>query len=137
MILADTTFLIDCLRKKTEVKTLLDSYPDEVLYTTEINVFELYLGLYSSKILKNNNKLFKQRKKRLEELLTKFQILSFARKEAIEAAKILGKLTREGQIIDFRDGMIGGIARINGISAVVTKNVDHFKRIENLIVINY
>ncbi|MFX0209071.1 MAG: type II toxin-antitoxin system VapC family toxin [Candidatus Hodarchaeota archaeon] len=137
MILTDTTFLIDCLRKKADVQAIIDNYPDEILYTTEINVFEMYLGLYSSKFLKSKKELFEQRKKRLEDLLTKFQVLSFARKEAIEAAKILGKLSIEGQLIDFRDGMIGGIARINGISTILTKNVEHFKRIESLNVISY
>lgn len=54
MILVDSTFLIDVLIKKSYVKSFLLGHPDEILFTTEINVFELYLGLYSIKNLEKN-----------------------------------------------------------------------------------
>ena len=137
MILVDTTFLIDTLRKKSDIKTFLSTHPDEILFTTELNVFELYLGIYSSKVLKKDTQLRKSRLQRLEELISRLQILHFARKEAIRSAKILGKLTRLGQKIEFRDGIIAGIALANGITKVLTKNIDHFKRIEGLSVLSY
>ena len=137
MILADTTFLIDALRKKSEVKSFLTQYPDEVFFTTEINVFELLLGLYSSKNLEENSALMQQRLARLDELLSRFQILPFERKEAILSAKVLGKLNRLGQKIEFRDGIIAGIAMSNGITTILTKNIDHYSRIENLQVVTY
>lgn len=137
MILADSTFLIDAIRKKPNAKSFLLDYPDEILFTTEINVFELYLGLYSIKTLETNPPLMKKRLARLEELLSRFQILSFERKEAIESAKILGKLIRDGKTIEFRDGIIAGIALSNGITTLLTNNLDHFTRIEGLKVITY
>lgn len=137
MILADSTFLIDSLRKKKIVREFLKKNPTEILFTTEINVFELYLGLYSSKKLEKDRNLFEKRKKRLEELILKFQILSLGRGEVIEAAKILGKLYRTGNPIEFRDGLVAGIAISNGIKKVLTRNFDHFNRIEGIEVLSY
>ena len=137
MILVDTTFLIDVLRKKTDIKSFLLDHPDEILFTTEFNVFELYLGIYSSKVLENDQELMKKRQIRLRELLLRLQILQFGRKEAIKAALILGQLTRIGKLIEFRDGIIAGIALSSGITTIVTKNIDHFNRIKDLKVITY
>lgn len=137
MILADSTFLIDSLRKITSVKKFLLKNPTEILFTTETNVFELYFGLYSSKILANSEDLLERRKAGLEEFLTKFQVISMGRKESIKAAKLLGKLVRAGKGIDFRDALIAGIALANGITRILTKNIDHFKRIDGIEVIEY
>ena len=137
MILADSTFLIDSLRKKPNIKQYLSRNPNEILFTSEINVFELFLGIYSSKILAKDKSLYEKRKQRIEELISKFQILSFGRKEAIESSKILGILYREGKPIEFRDGLIAGIARSNGISRILTRNIDHFNRIEGIKAVKY
>jgi predicted nucleic acid-binding protein len=137
MILADSTFLIDILRKKTDVIAYLKEHPDEILFTTQINVFGLYLGLYSIKKIDKDPILMNKRLTKLEELLSKFQILSFNKNEAIKSAKLLGKLNQIGTPIDFRDGIIAGIALSNGIRKILIKNIDHFKRIENLEVVSY
>jgi len=137
IILVDTTFLIDALRKKNDVKKFLLNNSSETLYTTEINVFETYLGLYANKILEKTPSLLETRKLNLEELLSKFQILPFNREATIESAKILGNLIRKGQKIEFRDGLIAGIAISNGIKKILTKNTDHFIRIEKIETISY
>ncbi|OLS16918.1 MAG: tRNA(fMet)-specific endonuclease VapC [Candidatus Heimdallarchaeota archaeon LC_3] len=137
MILADSTFLIDSLRKNLEVREFLKKNTSEIFFTTEINIFELYLGLYSSKILEKNQELFRKRIKGLEELILKFQVLTFGRGEAIQAAKILGNLNRSGNPIEFRDGLIAGIALFNGINKILTKNFDHFNRIQGIEVKTY
>lgn len=137
MILVDSTFLIDSLRKKQRIREFLRNNPTEILFTTEINIFELYLGLYSSKVLEKDPSLFEVRKQRLEELILKFQVFSFGRGESIEAAKILGKLYRMGKPIEFRDGMVAGIAVSNGIKKILTRNTAHFDRIEGIEVMSY
>ena len=137
MILVDSTFLIDSLRKLPGVREFLQKNPTEILFTTEINIFELYLGLHSSKILEKDPDLFEKRQQRLEELINKFQVLSFRRGEAMEAAKILGRLYRMGNLIEFRDGLIAGIALSNGITKVLTRNIDHFNRIKEIEVLSY
>ena len=137
IILADTTFLIDTLRKKDDVKQFLIKNSSEILYTTEINVFETYLGLYANKFLEKKPSLLESRKIHIEELFSKFQILPFERKAAMESAKILGSLIRKGKKIEFRDGLIAGIAISNGIKKILTKNTDHFSRIKNIDIISY
>ncbi len=137
LILADSTFLIDALRKRENVRKYLKANPTELLFTTEINVFELYLGIYSSKTLAGNPELLKKRQHLLEELLQKFQLVTLVRGGAIEAAQILGTLYRGGQPIDFRDGLIAGIARFNQVNKVLTRNPAHFQRIEGIEVISY
>jgi len=86
----------------------------------------LHLGLYSIKTLENNPPLIQKR-----------LALSFGRKEAIQSAKILGYLIRNGEAIEFRDGLIAGTALSNGIPMILTKNIDHFVRIEGIKVITY
>ena len=137
MILVDSTFLIDSLRKLPNVREFLQKNPTEILFTTEINIFELFLGLYSSKILEQDPNQFEMRKQRLEELILKFQVLTFRRGEAIAAARILGRLYRTGKPIEFRDGLIAGIAISNGIKKVLTRNIEHFNRIEEIEVLSY
>ena len=137
MILADTTFLIDCLRKKQGVLALLAQFSGEILYTTEINAFECYLGLYANKRVYGTPSLMSQRRRMLEELLARFHILPFQRRETIEAAAILGQLFREGQPIEFRDALIAGIARANGVTQILTRNPMHFERIEGIQVHPY
>ena len=100
-------------------------------------MFETYLGLYANKILEKTPSLLETRKINLEKLLSKFQILPFNRVAAIESAKILGDLIRKGKKIEFRDGLIAGIAISNGINKILTKNIDHFIRIENFETISY
>ena len=64
-------------------------------------------------------------------------MLPFNRGAAIESAKKLGILIRKGQKIDFRYGLIAEIAISNGIKKILTKNRDHFIRIENIETISY
>ena len=122
MLLADTTFLIDTLLKKPNVKRFLKENPSEILFTTEINVFEIFLGINSSQILANDPTLYEKRKIRIEQLLSKFQVLHFSRKEAIESSRVLGLLIRKGNMLEFRDGLIAGIALSNGINKIITRN---------------
>ena len=134
MILADTNFLVDFLRKKVGIN---QEYDKEGLFTSEVCVFELYFGLYSNKLLVGNKKILKKRIDLLENLLVKFQVLPFGRMEAIESAIILGKLKLDGIILDYRDCMIAGTGLANGINKILTRNKDHFNRIPGIQTISY
>jgi predicted nucleic acid-binding protein len=80
VILVDTTFIIDYLRKKREVATLLAQFSGEILHTTEINAFECYLELYANKRIYGSPSVMTQRRTRLEELLTDFISCPFSKK---------------------------------------------------------
>ena len=134
MILVDTTYIVDLIRKKAKLDSKLD---EEILFTTEITVFELYFGLHGNRLLNKNPDKLKSRATTLEKILVKFQILPFRREEAIQTAKLLGQLKLNGKIIDFRDGMIAGTGLANGIKKIMTRNEDHFNRIPGIQTISY
>jgi len=134
MILADTTYLVDLIRKKIKINRNID---EEILFTSEICVFELYFGLYGNKFFQNKPEILKKRLNMLGKILAKFQILPFGRDESIQSAKILGQLRLDGMIIEFRDGMIAGTGLANGITKVLTRNTQHFDRIPGIQSISY
>jgi tRNA(fMet)-specific endonuclease VapC len=134
MILVDTTYIVDLIRKKVKIDSELD---EEILFTTEITVFELYFGLYGNNILNKDPEKLQKRIDTLSKILTKFQILPFSGDESIQSAKILGQLKLDGKIIEFRDGMIAGSGLANGITKILTRNADHFDRIPGIQAITY
>ena len=136
MILADTTFLVDILRKKLKIDSL-NEYQGEILSISEISVFELFYGLYSNNTISSSSELMNKRIKLVEKLISKFQVLPFGRRESVQSAKILGELKLKGLTIDIRDGLIAGIAKANGIDKILTRDIDHFSRITGVTVISY
>jgi predicted nucleic acid-binding protein len=129
MILLDTTFLVDVLRKDPDVTEWFNRTGEHPTYTAEINRFEIYLGLFS--FLKGRNtKSAIAKRTEVEHLFARLYVLPFDEKAAIEAASLLSKLRRKGQEIDVRDAMIAGTSLANGIKSILTRNENHFKRIE-------
>jgi tRNA(fMet)-specific endonuclease VapC len=136
MILLDSTFLVDLLRQNSFALEWLDTTTEYAIYTTEINRFEIYLGLFSlSKGKKSKSAI--ARTTDIENLFTRLYTLPFDRKSAIESAYILSKLRSKGKQIEIRDAMVAGISLANGISKIVTRNRKHFKRIDRIDVITY
>ena len=70
-------------------------------------------------------------------LLDKLNVLQLDRKSAIKAGKIAGTLSQKGKMIDDIDCLTAGIILTNGCSAIVTRNVRHFERIEGLKAESY
>jgi len=97
------------------------------LATTMINLFELYLGAYKSRDVKQSLTSVKG-------LLSTLQVLPFTEKAAERAAGILAELEAKGRPIDSRDLFVGAIALEEGF-AVLTQNTEHFARIRDLQVI--
>jgi tRNA(fMet)-specific endonuclease VapC len=133
--MVDTSIIIDILRKKPDSLSFLKQNPNEPLFSTEITVMELYYGIESNQIYTGNLELREKRISEISELLHHFIILPFNRNAAIKTAKIMGILKKQGNIIDFRDGMIAGISLANGISRMLTGNQKHFERISGLSII--
>lgn len=120
----DTDILIDFLRGKKEAVNYIEKNKGFPLKTTIINLFELYYGAF----------LRGKGKEDVDFLKDALDILEFHYPE--EAGKELAELTKNGEIIDVRDLMIGVIARENGCT-IVTGNVKHFSRVNGLKVENY
>ncbi|TFG21021.1 MAG: type II toxin-antitoxin system VapC family toxin [Promethearchaeota archaeon] len=122
------------IRKKVKIDSELD---EEILFITEITVYELYFGLFSNNILNKDPEKLQKRIDTLSKILSKFQILPFSRDESIQSAKILGQLKLDRKTIEFRDGMIAGSRFANGITKILTRNADHFDRIPGIQTITY
>jgi tRNA(fMet)-specific endonuclease VapC len=63
-------------------------------------------------------------------------VLGLAPTDAMTAADILAKLTKEGRRIGLEDLLIGATALGSGL-VVVTRNVDEFRRVPGLTVENW
>ncbi len=128
-IVVDSDILIDLLRKKDDaVKKIRELEKDEELATTDINVFELYFGAYNSN--KKDKNLSSTRG------LLKNLTLLHTTEEAMETGgRIYSDMKAKGKPIDIRDVFIAAITLQNGAS-LLTRNREHFERIEELVQVD-
>ncbi len=122
MTVFDSDFLVDLLNDKPGMSYLVDSY--EHPKTTVINAFELYYGVWNSSNPKENIV-------KVGSLLKSLSILEVDMVAAQKAAEIDVKLTNSGSILELEDILIAGICIANN-EELVTRNIDHFKRIPGL-----
>jgi tRNA(fMet)-specific endonuclease VapC len=135
LIFLDTTFLVDVLRKDGAAIEWLDSSEEEPLYTSEINTFELYTGLY--RISKASRDKIQRRTEELEQILARVEVLPFERAASLKSTEILAELLSKGTPIGTRDVMIAGTALSKGINRVLTRSVQHFEHISRISVETY
>jgi len=128
-VVIDTDLLIDLLRNiRKAVNFISDMEKREFrLSTTVINAFELYHGAHKSK--KRAKNLASTKK-----LLHRLIVLKVGLKSAENAGRIYAELEAKGQPIGLRDALIGAVALTRGY-ALVTRNIEHLKRIEGLTLI--
>jgi len=127
-ICLDTDFLVALLRGVPEAVRKakeLDSIEAEIS-TTSMNAFEIYLGAFRSKNAAENVK-------RADDLLGSMNILNLTLESSRKSSEILSELMRRGEPIGLRDAIIAGIALVNGYT-LVTRNVEHFRRVTGLSV---
>ena len=133
MILLDTTFLIDLLRKKKNaISKAIELTTRDKLSTTYINIYELLIGIYSIKGIDKEKKL-----QDVEKLMEKLEVFTLEKESTINSAKIGGDLILKGQVIGDTDNMIIGIALTNGITTIVARDVEHYKKIKEIKVETY
>ncbi|MFO7992041.1 MAG: PIN domain-containing protein [Thermoplasmata archaeon] len=130
----DTCFFIDLLRKDEDAIEKARSLDegDDVLVTTQMNVYELFVGIYSSDDIDKDKHL-----KRVEQLLDKTEILDMDYVASKKSAEITGGLISEGEMIEVPDTITAGISLSKGVDVIVTKNKDHFDRIDEIEVEGY
>ncbi len=126
-ICLDTDFLVDFLRDKKEAVGFVANNEDTLtLCTTRVNLFELYYGAY-----KTGNPA---RIRAVDELQERWWILELSAFAVREAGKTGAFLEKNGTMIDFRDLLIGCIAKANGC-VLKTNNKRHFERIQGLKIV--
>ncbi|MBS7634933.1 type II toxin-antitoxin system VapC family toxin [Candidatus Bathyarchaeota archaeon] len=125
-ICLDTDFLVALLRKHPEAVKKAEEYDstEAQIATTSMNAFEIYLGAFRSRNAETN---VKQADDLLNSIKTLYLNLECSRK----AGEILSNLLHIGESIDLRDAIIAGITIVNGYT-LVTRNLEHFKRITGL-----
>ena len=131
MIFIDSDCIIDFLNGKETARKIIENYKVEELGTSQINVFEIFFGIFKRKKI-NENELISA-----DNFFNSLTIFSFDQKCGKISARILSTLIKEGNIIDQNDCFIGSIMIKNGISSIISNNKKHFSRINGIKVITY
>ena len=130
MICLDSDCLIDYFRGKKEAIEIIRKYQEEVA-TTEITVFEVFYGIHAKKNFSEKEAVV------AEEFFNSIYVFPFDSDCGKKSAKILASLKAEGKIIEQNDCFIASIMLKNGISEIITKNRNHFSKIEGIKVLDY
>lgn len=128
--LVDTDILSEFLRG-TEIvvdnaKKYLENY-DSINFSI-ITYYEILNGL----LYKDARKQLK----RFSDFAELNKILPLTLSASRQAAKIYASLRKKGEPIGHTDCLIAGIALTNNLQ-LVTNNIDHFKRIDGLDIVNW
>ena len=133
-MLLDTCFLIDIMResgKKTEGPAIkkLQSIEDLILCISLFSVCELMGGVEKSSNPMNE-------RKNVEFLLEHLRVVYPEAGFEVTYGEIYGDLSGKGIMIPQMDLLIGCHAKILNMP-IITKDVDHFRRIKGLVVETY
>jgi predicted nucleic acid-binding protein len=128
-MIADTSFLIDFLRRNKKAVEKAEELEDENrgYALGSPTVYELWVGVARSNA---------EQKEEILDVISSQIIQGLDQEAGLTAGKIQQKLLDEGDRIGHLDALIAGIARENS-SRILTDNVDEFERITNLEVENY
>lgn len=129
-MILDSTFLIDVLRGKASVEELLGEVDvSGPPFVTSVTVMELYEGIYLAESTERERAV-------VEEMLDGINEIPFDRACGKRAGQINAELVAAGEPIDETDVMIAATA-LDYDLPVVTRNVDHFDRIDGIDVVSY
>lgn len=120
-IVIDSTLLVDFVRGREIAISLISKLKENhEVCTTDINVFELYYGVYKSELREKNIAAVK-------ELISSMTVFGTSRESMEISAKIFSELGKTGQILDLKDVLVAGICLANSCQ-IVTDNKKHFER---------
>ncbi len=130
-IIADTNFLSDILAgkpsaKKTIAEIITDGY---YIITTVISTSELFFG--AKRRIWHESRLLK-----LDNFINSLQVLDFSLAHSRLFGTLRAELVDKGSDIGFADTAIAAIA-LSLDFPVLTANVKHFERIQNLKIVPY
>jgi len=125
-ICLDTDIIINFLRNKKEEVEFIRQHENVVIFaTTTINIFELYYDAYKSGRQENIDQV--------EQLQHRIKILNLSNEAVEQAGCIVAQLEKNGNPVDFRDVLIGCIAKTEFFC--IKTNNKHFERIPLLKVV--
>jgi len=133
MICLDSDCIIDFLKGKEDAIKVVKKYKDE-LVTTEINVFEIFFGIYIKKEVDEKEIIA------ATNFFSSFnsdEVFSFDAKCGYIGAEILADLFKKGKAIEQNDCFIAAIMKKNRCDRIITRNEKHFSRIDGIKVVGY
>lgn len=130
-MIQDTSFIVDLLRGDEDAVQFLEtmereSRPQKV---SSVTVLELYEGVARSDTPEG-------KRERILGVLESKYVVDADHAVMRKAGKLSGELISRGARIEREDCIIAATALLND-EAVVTRNTDHFERIDNLDVRSY
>lgn len=129
-MILDSTFLIDVLRGETAVGELITELDTSgTPFVSSITVMELVEGIHLTTVTDRERRA-------VEQLLAEVHELHFDRECAFRAGRLNAELVSAGEPIDETDVMIAATGLVHD-QPVVTRNVDHFERVDGLEVTSY
>ncbi len=124
-IILDSDVMIDFLKNDPKVVEKIRELKEEnELGTTDINAFELYLGVYKSRHQEKELAAVKG-------LLNTVFLVSTSEDSMEMAAKIIADLEKKSKMIALRDLFIGSICLTNSFK-LFTNNKKDFEKIDGL-----
>jgi predicted nucleic acid-binding protein len=122
----DTSICVDVLRTNGPQRSfdLFESFSSgqNTGVISVITVAELSAGAALSSL--------KDAQKKTEELLAYVTIVELNESVAVAGGKIYANLSKTGKKIEFNDCLIAATAQSLGFDEIVTRNCDHFNRID-------
>ncbi|MFW9914266.1 MAG: type II toxin-antitoxin system VapC family toxin [Candidatus Thorarchaeota archaeon] len=130
MAVLDTDLLVAYLRRIPDARNWVENQEDEEpFYITPIQLLELFKGAFQSE--RQHENVVEIRK-----LISGLEILQITSQSAETFGKIFATLKDEGVLIGEFDMIIASVALANS-QPVVTRNTDHFNKVQGLIVIRW
>ncbi|MBL7118053.1 MAG: type II toxin-antitoxin system VapC family toxin [Candidatus Syntrophoarchaeum sp.] len=124
----DTTYFVDLIRRPSAIRTITQKLDEGGVHaTTVFNVYEALFGAYAIKDEEKRKKV----KDKLEKAISRMKVLDFEYTDAVKAAELGGTLAHKGKHVG-ADAIIAAIAINKGCDAVVTRNEEHFRWIEEI-----
>lgn len=124
----DTTYFVDLIRRPSAIKIITQELDEEGVHaTTVFNVYEALFGAYA---IKDDEKREKAKDK-LKKAISRLEVLDFDYDDAVKAAELGGTLAHKGKHVG-ADAIVAAIAINKGCEAVVTRNEEHFRWLEEI-----
>lgn len=130
-MIQDTSFIIDLLRGNDDAEDLLDIIESEPRpqKVSSITILELYEGVARAGTPE-------QKRREIIDVLESKHVVDADHEVMRKAGKLSGDLINTGQQIEREDCIIAATGLLHD-EPVVTRNTDHFERIDDLDVRSY
>ena len=129
-MILDTTFLVDVLRGDSDVTDRLEAVDESgTPFVSAVTMMELAEGIQLADASPAERAA-------VTDLLENVNEIPFDRQCAMRAGELNADLVTAGEPVDETDVMIAATALVHGYP-VVTRNVAHFERVDDLEVLSY